>query len=1013
MLRGERGCSLSGNNSAAAVVVLVLLQLAFVSSENQIAALRWVDLPCDLLQPAAPLGSEVVVVLNHTALDAVAPAAKIDWTQPTMSLIRGTLSSSPSNLNTSVRFQRCNWTLKNKFTLAVEAHIAVILDECMIAVPSFEITAWNSPDVQDVTVVAIGVRAVVIGQAALSMRAPQYDGGTIRRVALAALDSSFTLRDQQTTINTFSHVLSLVGRNCEVFDSVILLSRTVIDAVSSYRALGVAAPVLTGNATVGGLQIVVRGSTFTATSGSEGLCVAAIFRGSDGPVQHRLDRLTIVLRDSNIINAASAGGTVVAGLLYYMASDEPVHAHGILILVENSTVIARAASRVAVAAAVGAHSTRFVIVDTIAILANASIVHVQSSSHVAAALSLAASYTMRFEVYNATIGALNSVITASGLYSVSALSVTSDVSDVMVNNSVIIADNSTLLVPDANNPGGTTSAGQYWSRLAPNNVNFSAVRNTVLVSGANGPLTSYGVAPNLPFETVLTFCRDNSVLLTNTRGPAAFKDVSQPPCDRCFFVLDGCQTVADIAHRFTDTWQGVPHDDPPSPTSSAAHSPSASPPLTTTRSSQTSRTTTTSRNRLQTATDVFQSSPSHTLRTAHVTSSSSLSGTDATQPLTVPPTAAPMEADPPRVVKVITVPMAVSASATSAAVATATLVPSAASQPARLSAMAALRHCDRNVAIPSRLELPLQDAVRADTDVALVARASLATVAACVVIPALAAVALLTCASREAAHSHVHIVALAAVAVPVGYFSPTLVGIATAVTTASDDVTSIALSWLAAAITAGEFIMVAVLTTPWRKTAVTDETSSAGSVFGRCFASLKKGTRDDSSRWIRSVFFIDISAAIAFCAVSNLQFDQQHQCAARSIAATLIALCFEGYLIVNLPYRDRVEQCFALAIGACQVAAGVVATISLYRDVDTTATEAIEWAGVGLMMGQPVVLIIVELIVRRSASRQAQPAARESADGDVPLLNMDVVGGNLPLLITDHSSVKNPLLMSS
>jgi hypothetical protein len=579
MLWGKRGCSLSGNNSAAAVVVLVLLQLVvFVSSENQIAALRWVDLPCDFLQPAAPLGSEVVVVLNHTALDAVAPAAKIDWTQPTMSLIRGTLSSSPSNLNTSVRFQRCNWTLKNKFTLAVEAHIAVIFDECMIAAPSFEITAWNSPDVQDVTVVAIGVRVVVTGQAALSMRAPQYDGGTIRRVALAALDSSFTLRDQERTSSTFSHVLSLVGRNCEVFDSVILLSRTSVDAISSYRALGVAAPVLTGNATVSGLQIVVHGSTFTAASGSEGLCVAAIFRGSDGPVQHRVDRLTVVLRDSSIV-AASAGGTVVAGLLYYYASDEPANAHGILILVENSTVFAWATYQVAVVAAVGAHTARFVNVDTIAILANASIIYVQSSSHVAAALSLAASYTTRFVVNNATIGALNSVITASGLYSVSALSVTSDVSDAMVNNSVIIADNSTLRAPDANNPGGTTSAGQYGSRFVFNNVNFSAVRNTVLVSGGNGPLTSYGVAPNLPFETALTFCRDNSVVLTNTRGSTAFKDVTQPPCDRCFFVLDGCQTVADIAQRFTDTWQGdaaVPRDDPPSPTMSAVHSPSAS-----------------------------------------------------------------------------------------------------------------------------------------------------------------------------------------------------------------------------------------------------------------------------------------------------------------------------------------------------------------------------------------------------------------------------------------------------
>jgi hypothetical protein len=363
--------------------------------------------------------------------------------------------------------------------------------------------------------------------------------------------------------------------------------------------------------------------------------------------------------------------------------------------------------------------------------------------------------------------------------------------------------------------------------------------------------------------------------------------------------------------------------------------------------------------------------------------------------------------EPPRIpaavgVVVTSVPVAATGAAIASAAIAAVALPGVATQPARLAAVARLAKCaagDDDDEMPSPLEVPLQVAPRS---LPVVERAAIAVGATTLVMAALpTAIGLVMHWRRMHAPapeaSTDPMVALklslttAFTAAPAAYFAPTVTEVALAALTSGQVTWWAAVQGLSAV---GMLVVVLVLlrTAVLTSARLRSETSATGNCnntraaeSAAIVAPLCSDTRDDGRWHVRYHFFADVLCSMAFAALCGVRTESLAACRVKAVLAEAVAVLFLAYVVLVRPMRERAEVLFAAAFAVLQAAMGGIMAASLFRPIPSAAAtvQTLSYAGIGLLVLQPVVLIALSWLRRRagadvgSHSPSAEPCAEE------------------------------------
>jgi hypothetical protein len=344
------------------------------------------------------------------------------------------------------------------------------------------------------------------------------------------------------------------------------------------------------------------------------------------------------------------------------------------------------------------------------------------------------------------------------------------------------------------------------------------------------------------------------------------------------------------------------------------------------------------------------------------------------------------------------------------------LVPSTASQPARLMATAAMARCAEGLSEPSYLEHPFQQhwlpfdgdapAATADTRRAADSEAAVALAAASInsalTVAVLLIAALLLAVTRKIDRVLPHAAASAGTAA--AYFAPNVAASVSGLAQRGWMLASVSFSSavcvLALIVLAGALHRHANGHEMWRK-------------FSEAFAG---GTRADPGQdgtheagglahtapWKRAVicrhFFVDVGTAVLIALLGGLRPENvgaaTTTCRSIAAAACVLALLFLAYLAWLQPLADRWEQHCTVVSAAAQLLLTVLAIAVLSDRENDTLQSAFGYTAMAvalLFLIQALVLAVKELATWRNARRRKSQSAD---DGDTqlaaPLLTISV-----------------------
>jgi hypothetical protein len=135
---------------------------------------------------------------------------------------------------------------------------------------------------------------------------------------------------------------------------------------------------------------------------------------------------------------------------------------------------------------------------------------------------------------------------------------------------------------------------------------------------------------------------------------------------------------------------------------------------------------------------------------------------------------------------------------------------------------------------------------------------------------------------------------------------------------------------------------------------------------------LVEATRDEASPRVRYAFFVELGTSLLFSALSGIRVESL--CAAKCVAATLVALAFLGYLVVIQPARSRMDHWFGAAFAALQALTGALVTAAVLGGRQSATAPS--WATTAMDAAQTVNLVTLALLILQASVGVAAAAVR-------------------------------------
>jgi hypothetical protein len=344
------------------------------------------------------------------------------------------------------------------------------------------------------------------------------------------------------------------------------------------------------------------------------------------------------------------------------------------------------------------------------------------------------------------------------------------------------------------------------------------------------------------------------------------------------------------------------------------------------------------------------------------------------------------------------------------------LVPSAASQPARLMAAAAMAHCGESLDEPSYIEHPFQqhwlpvdsespteaEAQRqSDAEVAVTIAAS--SVNSALVAALFVASAFIAAKFSKSPKVQQHAATFAGTAA--AYFTPNV----------ASSVSGLALrGWLLASVGLSATVAAAVLAAlGW----VLWQHLSGRTAWSTLADGFAGGTREDLAKppagiraeetvpWKRSMirchYFVDVATALAVASLSGLQPADVAACTWLSVVSCAVALLFLIYVAYLRPLDDAWEQNLTVTSSVGQVVLSAVVIVQLRADdADGNISTAFDYLTIAMssfFFVQAVVLAVKAMVGDHADANQ-------SSDGDGGVNTVPLLPSAPPQLLPDTGS---------